>query len=268
MSVLSVILLGCAPLTDTKNPDSSDPEPKSDISISKALYAPHFIHFEMTVNKTITADLEVGFLISTAAAVPQNPASKQGYISRTFSSSTPKRSLLLFMHDATAYTDTDVENTFESSDFLQADTKYYLHIFNGSLTTESQAFTTMSYETLNAAGSPIAALDGLVNTAVAGINGTIERKADEPAIFPAAIFGGGYTSSKIRQRGTDLMVCAYSTEICLPNLLGIKDYGHYQSDVDYYIMLIAPNAHTQSATWTLLAESTAIYTLQINTIAE
>ncbi|WGK69085.1 hypothetical protein P0082_11470 [Candidatus Haliotispira prima] len=261
-------MLGCVPLSETKNPDSSDPEPKSDISISKALYAPHFIHFEMTVNKTITADLEVGFLVSTAAAVPQNPASKQGYISRTFSSSTPKRSLLLFMHDATAYTDTDVENTFESSDFLQADTKYYLHIFNDGLTTEPQAFTTMSYETLNAAGNPIAALDGLVNTVVAGINGTIERKAGEPMIFPAVIFGGSYATSKTRIGSTDSMFCAYATQICAASFGGLKGYPHYKSDVNYYTLLITPNKHTDSNTWTLLTGAVEVYKLQIKTIAE
>ncbi|WGK69084.1 hypothetical protein P0082_11465 [Candidatus Haliotispira prima] len=265
---MGAILLGCAPLSDTKNPDSSDPEPKSDISISKALYAPHFIHFEMTVNKIITTDLEVGFLISTAAAVPQNPASKQGYISRIFSSSTPKRQLLLFMHDATVYTETDVDNTFESADFLQAETNYYLHIFNGSLTTEPQAFTTMSYETLNAAGSPIAALDGLVNTPVAGINGTIERKADEPMIFPVTIFGGGYATSKTRIGSTDAMFCAYPQQACARSFGGLQAYRHYQSDVDYYTLLITPNKHTGSDTWTLVVGTTLMYKLQINTIAE
>ncbi|WGK68095.1 hypothetical protein P0082_06320 [Candidatus Haliotispira prima] len=261
-------MLGCVPLSDTKNPDSSDPEPKPDISISNALYAPHFIHFEMTVNKTITTDLEVGFLISTAATPPENPTSKQGYISRTFSSSSSKRPLLLFMHDATVYTDTDTENTFESTDFLQADTKYYLHIFNSSLSTEPQAFTTMSYETLNAAGSSIAALDGLVNTAVAGINGTIERKAGEPIILPAVIFGGSYTISKIRRGSTDAMLCAYTTQTCVPSFGGVKGYPHYKSDVNYYTVLITPNNHTDSTTWTLLTGDITFYTLQINTVTE
>ncbi|WGK68097.1 hypothetical protein P0082_06330 [Candidatus Haliotispira prima] len=262
-------MLGCTPLADTKNPGSSDPEPKPDISISNALYAPHFIHFEMTVNKTITTDLEVGFLISTAVTPPENPTSKQGYISRTFSSSTPKRPLLLFMHDATTYTDTDVENTFESTDFLQADTKYYLHIFNDSLTTEPEAFTTMSYETLNAAGSPIAALDGLVNTPVAGINGTIERKAGEPMIFPSVIFGGGYTTSKTRIGSTDSLLCFHATRICVPSFSGITGYQHHQSDVDYYYtVLVSPNEHTDSTTWTLLTGTITIYTLQINTVTE
>ncbi|WGK69255.1 hypothetical protein P0082_12390 [Candidatus Haliotispira prima] len=257
-------MLGCAPISD--NP--KDPEPKPDISISNALYAPHFIHLEMTVNKTITTDLEVGFLISTAPAVPENPASKQGYISRTFSSSTPKRQLLLFMHDTTAYTETDVENTFESADFLQADTKYYLHIFNGSLTTEPLTFTTMSYETLNAAGNPIAVLDGLGNTDAAAITRIIERKADEPTIFPHAIFGGGYPVSKIRMGNTDAMHCRYDTQTCVPSLEGFQAYVHYRSDVDYYTMLITPNNHTGSDTWTLFTAQVIIYKLQINTIME
>ncbi|WGK68094.1 hypothetical protein P0082_06315 [Candidatus Haliotispira prima] len=261
-------MLGCAPLTGTKNPDSSDPEPKPDISISKALYAPHFIHFEMTVNKTITTDLEVGFLISTAGTPPENPTSKQGYISRTFSSSIPKRQLLLFMHDTTVYTDTDAENTFESSDFLQADTKYYLHIFNDGLSTEPRAFTTMSYETLNAAGNPIAALDGLVNTAVAGINGTIERKAGEPTIFPIVIFGGNYATNKIRIGSTDALLCASVTQTCVPSFGGLKSYPHYQSNVDYYTLLVTPNNHTGSNTWTSLTGTILTYKLQINTITE
>ncbi|WGK69333.1 hypothetical protein P0082_00310 [Candidatus Haliotispira prima] len=263
-------MLGCAPLSETKNPDNKDPEPKPDISISKALYTPHFIHFEMTVNKTITTDLEVGFLISTAATPPENPTSKQGYISRTFSSSTPKRQVLLFMHDATVYTETDTENTFESADFLQADTNYYLHVFHSSLTSEPQAFTTMSYETLNAAGNSIAVLDGLGNTDVASITRIIERKAGEPTIFPSVIFrsNNNYASSNIRQGVTDLMLCAYSSKRCIPNLPGLKDYQHYRSDVDYYTVFIAPNTHIGSDTWTMVAGSATAYKLQINAIAE
>ncbi|WGK69257.1 hypothetical protein P0082_12400 [Candidatus Haliotispira prima] len=257
-------MLSCAPISD--NP--KDPEPQPDISIRNALYAPHFIHLEMTVNKTITTNLAVGFLISTAAAVPENPTSKQGYISRTFSSSTPNRQLLLFMHDATAYTDTDVENTFESADFLQTDTKYYLHIFNGSLSTTPQEFTTMSYETLNAAGNPIAVLDGLANTDVASITRIIERKADEPTIFPAVVRVGGYSSSTIRQGQTDLIYCVYNTQQCFPNISGTKTYQHYRSAVDYYTMLVAPNTGTGTDAWTLLTGLTIIYKLQINTIAE
>ncbi|WGK69152.1 hypothetical protein P0082_11820 [Candidatus Haliotispira prima] len=225
----------------------------------------------MTVNKIITTDLEVGFLISTARAVPQNPASKQGYISRTFSSSTPKRQLLLFMHDTTVYTETDVENTFESTDFLQADTSYYLHIFHSSLTTTPQIFTTMSYETLNAAGSPIAALNGLLNNPVAGINGTIERKAGEPTIFPAVTFvksGGSYSSSTIREGNTDILLCIYSNKLCVPNFSGFKDYRHYRSDADYYTLLVGPNIRTSSVTWSLLKGLDTSYKLQINTIAE
>ncbi|WGK68752.1 hypothetical protein P0082_09715 [Candidatus Haliotispira prima] len=214
----------------------------------------------MTVNKTITTDLGVGFLISTAATPPENPASKQGYISRIFSSRTPKRSLLLFMHDTTVYTGTDVENTFESTDFLQADTNYYLHIFNDSLSTEPPSFKTMSYETLNAAGNSIAALDGLVN-------GTIERKAGEPMIFPAVIFGGGYSSSTITQKNADTMLCVYSTSKCYPNFSGLKDYQHYRNDVNYYTMLVSPNARTDSEKWTLQAAG-PVYTLQINTIVD
>ncbi|WGK68468.1 hypothetical protein P0082_08245 [Candidatus Haliotispira prima] len=251
------------PLSDTKNPN----KPKPDISIGNALYAPHFIHLEATANN-ITTDLEVGFLISTAAAVPQDPTSKQGYISRTFSSSTPQRPLLLFMHDATAYTDTDAENTFESADFLQADTKYYLHIFNSSLTTEPQAFTTMSYETLNAAGNSIAVLDGLGNTDAASITRIIERKASEPTIFPSVIVVGGYSSSTIRQKNTDVIYCVYSTQQCFPNISGTQTYQHYRSAVDYYTMLAVPNTGTDSDVWTLLTGSTIIYKLQINTVAE
>ncbi|WGK69253.1 hypothetical protein P0082_12380 [Candidatus Haliotispira prima] len=264
MSVFGVIFFGCAPISD--NP--KDPEPTPDISISKALYAPHFIHFEMTVNKTITTNWEVGFLISTAVTPPENPTSKQGYISRTFSGSTPKRQLLLFMHDGTAYTDTDIENTFENADFLQADTKYYLHIFNGSLTTEPLTFTTMSYETLNAAGNPIAVLDGLGNTDAAAITRIIERKADEPTIFPHVIFGGGYATSKIRIGNTDAALCVYVTQICIPNFSSVKGYGHYQSDVDYHTVLVTPNNHTGSDTWTLVVGAILMYKLQINTIAE
>ncbi|WGK69256.1 hypothetical protein P0082_12395 [Candidatus Haliotispira prima] len=257
-------MLSCAPISD--NP--KDPEPTPDISISKALYAPHFIHFEMTVNKTITTDLEVGFLISTAPTVPENPTSKQGYISRTFSSSTPDRQVLLFMHDTTAYTETDIENTFESADFLQADTKYYLHIFNDSLTGEPQAFTTMSYETLNAAGNPIAVLDGLGNTDAAAITRIIERKAGEPTIFPSIVRVGGHTSSTIRQGQTDLVYCAYSNQQCVPNFSGFKSYQHYRSAVDYYTMLVAPNAGTGTDEWTLLTGLAIVYKLQIKAIEE
>ncbi|WGK69254.1 hypothetical protein P0082_12385 [Candidatus Haliotispira prima] len=260
---MSVSLVGCAPLSDPK-----DPEPTLDISISNALYAPHFIHFEMTVNKIITTNLEVGFLISTAVTPPENPTSKQGYISRTFSSSTPNRQLLLFMHDATGYTDTDVENTFESTDFLQADTKYYLHIFNDSLTTEPLTFTTMSYETLNAAGNSIAVLDGLGGTDAAGITRIIERKADEPTIFPHVIFGGGYPTSKIRMGNTDAALWLYASQTCIPNVTGVTGYQHYQSVADYYTLLVTPNNHTGSDTWTLSTDQAIIYKLQINTIAE
>ncbi|WGK68467.1 hypothetical protein P0082_08240 [Candidatus Haliotispira prima] len=258
-------MLGCVPLSDTKNPD----KPKPDISIGNALYAPHFIHLEATINN-ITTDLEVGFLISTAVAVPQDPASKQGYISRIFSSSTPKRPLLLFMHDATAYTDTDAENTFESADFLQADTKYYLHIFNSSLTTEPQAFTTMSYETLNAAGNSIAVLDGLGNTDAANITRIIERKASEPTIIPLVHFGGNYASSKTRHKNDDVVLCSYNTKVCVPNHSGFRGYHHYQGVVvDYYTVLVAPNTRADySATWTVLTGLVRIYALQINTIAE
>ncbi|WGK68761.1 hypothetical protein P0082_09765 [Candidatus Haliotispira prima] len=259
-------MLACAPLPDSKNPEP--PESQSDISVSKPLYGPHFIHFEMTVNKTITTDLEVGFLISSGATAPQNPAGKQGYISRTFSSSTPKRQLLLFMHDATAYTETDPENTFENADFLQADTNYYLHIFNGSLTTEPQAFKTMSYEALNAADNSIAALDGLGHTDAASITRTIERKAGELTIFPAAIFGGNYAISKIRIGSTDSVFCAYASQTCTPNYDGFKSYQHYRSDLDYYTVLAVPNIPADSATWTLLTGTYVVYRLQINTITE
>ncbi|WGK68093.1 hypothetical protein P0082_06310 [Candidatus Haliotispira prima] len=257
-------MLGCVPLSDTQNPD----KPKPDISIGNALYAPHFIHLEATVNN-ITTDLEVGFLISTAAAVPQNPTSKQGYISRTFSSSTPKRQLLLFMHDATAYTDTDAVNTFESADFLQADTKYYLHIFNDSLSTEPQAFTTMSYETLNAAGNSIAVLDGLGNTDAASITRIIERKADEPTILPSVIFGGGYASTTALHKNFDAMLCSYNTKVCVANSSGLRGYHHYQGVVvDYHTVLVTPNIRADSAIWTVLTGLVLIYTLQINTITE
>ncbi|WGK69332.1 hypothetical protein P0082_00305 [Candidatus Haliotispira prima] len=258
-------MLGCVPISENLK---EDPEPKPDISISRALYAPHFIHFEMTVNKTITTDLEVGFLISTAATPPENSTSKQGYISRNFSSSIPKRQVLLFMHDATVYTETDVENTFESADFLQEGTKYYLHIFDGSLTTEPQPFTTMSYETLNATGDAIAVLDGLGSSDAAGITRIIERKAGEPTIVPAVHFGGSYSTSNIGQGTTDIMLCSYSTKRCIPNLPGFKAYQHYRSNVDYYTVLISPNRGIRSDTWTSRAGSGANYGLQINTITE
>ncbi|WGK68688.1 hypothetical protein P0082_09385 [Candidatus Haliotispira prima] len=93
-----MILSGCAPLTDSK-----DPEPAPDISISNALYGPHFIHFEITVNTVIHTDIEVEFLVGTGATPPKNPASKQGYISRTFGNKTPKRQLLLFMYKDNAW---------------------------------------------------------------------------------------------------------------------------------------------------------------------
>ncbi|WGK68759.1 hypothetical protein P0082_09755 [Candidatus Haliotispira prima] len=259
-------LSSCAPLSDSKEPEP--PEPQPDISVNNPLYGPHFIHFEMTVNKTITTNLEVGFLISGEATAPQNPVSKQGYISRTFSSSTPKRQLFLFMHDATAYTETDVENTFTNADFLQEDTNYYLHIFNGSLSIEPQAFKTMSYETLNAAGNFIAALDGLGHTDAASITRTIERKAGELTIFPAAIFGGNYATSRIRTGSTDVIFCAYTTQACTSVFGGLQGYPHYQSDVNYYTMLVGPNTQTATTTWTLLTGTLLIYMLQINTITE
>ncbi|WGK68290.1 hypothetical protein P0082_07320 [Candidatus Haliotispira prima] len=263
LSVLGLFLPACAPLSDSENPPAKLP----DISLSNTLYAPHFIYFEITVNKAIDTNLEVGFLIGTDAVVPQNPENNQGYISRTFSSSNKKRQVFLFMHDTTGYTNSDVENTFDSSDFLQVDTNYYLHIVNSSLTTSPQAFTTMSYETLNAIGNPVTALNGLASTDPVAITGIIERKADEPTIFPSVIFGSGYRAATIRQGTTDIILCTYTAQTCYPSFAGLKDYRHYRSAVDYITLLIAPNARTGSGTWSVVTTSSTYY-LQINTITE
>ncbi|WGK68683.1 hypothetical protein P0082_09360 [Candidatus Haliotispira prima] len=263
-----MVLSGCAPMTDSK-----DPEPVPDISISNALYGPHFIHFEMTVNTVIRTDMEVGFLIGTGATPPENPASKQGYISRTFGNSTQKRQLFLFMHDGTGYTDTDIANTFESADFLQADTNYYLHIFNDNLTTTPQAFKTMSYETLKTAGNSIAALDGLGNTDAASLTRTIERKAGEPTIVPAVIFGGNYATGTIRGSDSDIAYCARNfvsgSQRCIPNFLGLTEYLYYQdgNTIDYVTLLVHPNNHTEHNLWSVLTGITELYKLQISTIS-
>ncbi|WGK68102.1 hypothetical protein P0082_06355 [Candidatus Haliotispira prima] len=204
-------MLGCVPLSDTKNPDSSDPPPAAP-NLTKSItvnYAGlHYIHFTAD-DPNLSADKTVGFLITPADSSPSKAEAetKKGYITRKFTESQKTRNVFMFLHEGTAYSlgtgSTDIpfiagstanNTSFETSDILQENTAYKIRMYDGEEILE-KSFTTKSFAAGDAGSTGlIPYMGGLAASfSKADVSLTIERKPEEIMLIPYAddTYGGG-----------------------------------------------------------------------------
>ncbi|WGK68101.1 hypothetical protein P0082_06350 [Candidatus Haliotispira prima] len=195
-------MLGCVPLSDTKNPDSSDPPaaPTPTKSITVNYAGLHYVHFTAD-DPNLSADKTVGFLITPADSSPSKAEAetRKGYITRKFTEAQKTRAIFMFLHEGTAYRlgtgSTDIpfivgstanNTSFETSDILQENTAYKIRMYDGEEILE-KAFTTKSFAAGDAGSTGlIPYMGGLAAAAKADVSLTIERKPEEIMLIPYA----------------------------------------------------------------------------------
>ncbi|WGK70136.1 hypothetical protein P0082_04550 [Candidatus Haliotispira prima] len=201
-------MLACAPLSQTKNPDSSDPPPTPTPtkSITVNYAGLHYVHFTAD-DPNLSADKTVGFLITPADSSPSKAEAeaKKGYITRKFTEAKKSRNVFMFLHEGTAYElatgSTDIpfttgatasDTSFETTDILQENTEYKIRMYDGEEIQE-KTFTTKSFADGNASSTGVIAyMGGLATNTNVDAPLTIERKPEEIMLLPYAddTYGG------------------------------------------------------------------------------
>ncbi|WGK69135.1 hypothetical protein P0082_11730 [Candidatus Haliotispira prima] len=195
-------MLGCAPISDTKNPDTSEPPaaPSPTKSIAVNYAGLHYVHFT-AADPNLSADKTVGFLITRAGSSPSKAEAetRKGYITRKFTAAKKTRAIFMFLHEGTAYSlatgSTDIpfttgttasDTNFETTDILQENTTYKIRMYDGDEILE-KSFTTKSFAAGDASSTGlIAYMGGLGAEAKADVSLAIERKAEEIMLIPYA----------------------------------------------------------------------------------
>ncbi|WGK68100.1 hypothetical protein P0082_06345 [Candidatus Haliotispira prima] len=277
-------MLGCAPLTDTKNPDSSDPPaaPTPTKSITVNYAGLHYVHFT-AADPNLSADKTVGFLITPADSSPSKAEAetKKGYITRKFTESQKTRNVFMFLHEGTAYSlgtgSTDIpfiagstanNTSFETSDILQENTAYKIRMYDGEEILE-KAFTTKSFAAGDAGSTGIIAyMGGLAAAAKADVSLTIERKPEEIMLIPYAddTFGGSninYAKNMSLQGG------------CIPDYCGTGISGAYvyslrreTNKLASVIYILSPQRNITPGNWVAREGTNADVAYNIEIISE
>ncbi|WGK69157.1 hypothetical protein P0082_11845 [Candidatus Haliotispira prima] len=283
MSFLSVILLGCAPLSETKNPDTSEPPaaPSPTKSIAVNYAGLHYVHFT-AADPNLSADKTVGFLITRGGSSPSKAEAetRKGYITRKFTSAKKSRNVFMFLHEGTAYSlatgSTDIpfttgttasDTNFETTDILQENTAYKIRMYDGEEILE-KSFTTKSFaEGDGSSTGVIAYMGGLMATTKADVSLAIERKAEEIMLIPYAddVYGGlqvNYLEYASLRGG------------CSPNcgtaVLGLYVYGlRIEADKLVSIVLIAsPQRKISPTNWFAIQGARDRITYNVEIISE
>ncbi|WGK69329.1 hypothetical protein P0082_00290 [Candidatus Haliotispira prima] len=279
-------MLGCVPLSDTENPDSSDPPAAPTLTKSIAVnYAGlHYVHFTAD-DPNLSADKTVGFLITPADSNPSKAEAeaKRGYITRKFTESQKTRNVFMFLHEGTAYSlgtgSTDIpfiggstasDTNFETSDILQENTVYKIRMYDGEEILE-KAFTTSSFAVGDASSTGgIAYMGGLVAAAKADVSLIIERKPDEIMLLPYAddTFGGAdilYIEGSFRS-----LLRAGCSPNCGTGISGTYIYGLRleAGKLASVVYIISPQIDITPVDWSMGEDTVADRHLSIKIISE
>ncbi|WGK69330.1 hypothetical protein P0082_00295 [Candidatus Haliotispira prima] len=276
-------MLGCVPLSDTENPDSSDPPaaPTLTKSIAVNYVGLHYVHFTAD-DPNLSADKTVGFLIMPADSnlSKAEAEAKRGYITRKFTESQKTRNVFMFLHEGTAYSlaagstnipfiagSTASDTNFETSDILQENTAYKIRMYDGEEILE-KTFTTSSFAVGDAGSTGgIAYMGGLVAAAKADVSLIIERKPDEIMLLPYAddTFGG---ADILYLEGSSLR--AGCSPNCGTGTSGTHIYGLRleAGKLASVVYIISPQIKITPANWSMGEGTVADRHLSIKIISE
>ncbi|WGK70191.1 hypothetical protein P0082_04845 [Candidatus Haliotispira prima] len=136
MSVLSLSLLACAPLSDTEDP------PAAKYTVTFPYVGPNELTFSIT--SELEGEVEFTFGISASNTTTLPVQLGKGYIKRTLTKDISRE---VFM----AHLNTIPEDlsTLRADHLLKENTTYYLHIYRGREFVSQKSFTTAKFSTLS-----------------------------------------------------------------------------------------------------------------------
>ncbi|WGK69742.1 hypothetical protein P0082_02440 [Candidatus Haliotispira prima] len=135
LSVLSLSLIACAPLSDSKNP------PASKYTVTFPYIGPNELTFSIT--SELEGEVEFTFGISAAATTTLPAQPGKGYITRTLTKDVSREVFMAHLN-----TIPDDLSTLTAEHFLKENTTYYLNIYRGRELASQESFTTAKFATL------------------------------------------------------------------------------------------------------------------------
>ncbi|WGK68685.1 hypothetical protein P0082_09370 [Candidatus Haliotispira prima] len=278
-----MVLSGCAPLSDSKDPDTSAPPaaPTPTTSIMVNYSGLHYVHFTAD-DPNISADKTVGFLITPTDSSPSKAVAetRKGYITRKFTETQKSRNVFMFLHEGTAYRlgtgsmdipfttgATASDTNFETTDILQENTAYKIRMYDGDEILE-KLFTTKSFSAGDTGSEGLTAyMGGLMAATKTAVSLTIERKPEEIMLIPYAddTYEGNsidYFESALPQGGCSSRC---GTGIAGAYIYGLRREANKLASIVY---LLSPQIKTIAFPWTGKEGTRPIFAYNIEIISE
>ncbi|WGK69744.1 hypothetical protein P0082_02450 [Candidatus Haliotispira prima] len=136
LPVLSLSLLACAPLSDSKDP------PAVKYAVTFPYIGPNELTFSIT--SPLGGESEFTFGISAAATTTLPAQLGRGYIKRTLTKGVSREVFMAHLH-----TIPDDISTLTAEHLLKENTTYYLNIYRGRELASQKSFTTAKFATLS-----------------------------------------------------------------------------------------------------------------------
>ncbi|WGK69338.1 hypothetical protein P0082_00335 [Candidatus Haliotispira prima] len=135
LSVLGLSMLGCAPLSESKNP------PASKYTVTFPYVGPNELTFSLI--SELEGEVEFTFGISAAATTTLPAQLGKGYIKRTLTKGVGREVFMAHLN-----TIPDDISTLAADHLLKENTTYYLNIYQGRESVLQKSFTTAKFATL------------------------------------------------------------------------------------------------------------------------